>query len=66
MPKDKPKPQTIASKKYQDKVGLISKSYKLKRELTEAFAEACKKEDISQAEQLSKMMNDFVEKVNKK
>ena len=36
-------PQTKATEKYQKKVGLMSKSYKLKREVVEAFAEACDK-----------------------
>ena len=31
MPKGSPKQQTIASKKYQEKAGYISKSYKLKK-----------------------------------
>ena len=36
MPTGNPKPQTVASKKYQDKVGWISKSYKLKKEVVES------------------------------
>lgn len=55
------KPQTIATRKYQEKVGLISKSYKLKKELTDEFAEACKRAGVSQAEQISKMMREFIE-----
>ena len=43
MPVGSPKAQTIASKKYQDKVGYISKSYKLKKDIVERFAEACEK-----------------------
>ena len=43
MPVGSPSVQTRASKKYQEKVGLISKSYKLKKELVERFAEACDK-----------------------
>ncbi len=39
MPIGKPNAQTIASKKYQDKVGYIAKTYKLKRELVEQFAD---------------------------
>ena len=52
MPIGKPKPQTIATEKYTKKVGLMSKSYKLRREVVEAFAEACEKEGVSQAHQL--------------
>ena len=34
--------QTKASKKYQDKVGLVAKTYKLKKTLVDEFAEKCK------------------------
>jgi hypothetical protein len=47
--------------KYEKKVGIIAKSYKLKRELTEAFAEACEKAGVSQAAQISKMMQEFID-----
>lgn len=33
MPIGSPKPQTIATKKYEQKAGFVSKSYKLRREL---------------------------------
>ena len=58
-----PKPQTIASEKYQNKVGLVSKSYKLKKDLVEQFAKACEIAGISQAGQISKMMIEFIESV---
>ncbi len=48
--------------KWNAKAGLISKSYKLKRELVEAFADACEKAGVSQAGQLSRMMREFIEK----
>ena len=41
--------------------GLISKSYKLKRDLVEQFAEACDKAGVSQAAQLTKMMKEFID-----
>ena len=59
-----PKAQTIASNKYQRKVGIIAKSYKLRRELTEAYADACKKTGVSQSAQLTKMMQEFIDSVN--
>ena len=62
MPVGDPKRQTIATKKYQEKAGLMSKSYKLQREVVEAFAKACEEEGISQARQLTKMMTEFAEK----
>ena len=60
MPVGKPNAQTIASKKYQDKIGIISKSYKLKREVADGFADACEKAGVSQAAQLTKMMEEFI------
>lgn len=60
MPVGSPKAQTIASKKYQDKVGYISKSYKLKKDIVERFAEACEKNGISQAAQITKMMEEYI------
>lgn len=48
--------------KWNAKAGLISKSYKLKRELVETFADACEKAGVSQAGQLSMMMKEFIEK----
>lgn len=56
----KPSPQSIATRKYEAKVGLISKSYKIKRELADQFAEACHVAGVSQAAQLSKMMMEFI------
>lgn len=66
MPVGKPSKQTIATEKYMKKAGWISKSYKLKRELVESFAEACEIAGVSQAGQLMKMMKEFTEKVNGK
>lgn len=65
MPEGNPTPQSIATRKYEAKAGWISKSYKLKKEVVEAFAEACKNAGTSQAAQLTKMMNDFINKQNK-
>lgn len=64
MPTGNPKPQTIASKKYQDKAGWISKSYKLKKEVVELYAEACEKAGVSQAGQLMKLMKEFTDRID--
>ena len=61
MPKGQPKPQTVATKKYEQKVGIIAKSYKLRKDLTEEFAKACEAAGTSQAAQLSKMMQEFID-----
>ena len=65
MPIGNPSKQSIATRKYEAKAGWMSKSYKMKRETVEAFAEACNKAGVSQAGQLMKMMNEFMEKINK-
>lgn len=66
MPKGNPKPQTIATGKYEAKIGMMSKSYKLKREVVEGFAKACETAGTSQAAQLTKMMKAFMEEVSTK
>ncbi len=53
MPIGKPKPQTIASEKYQKKAGWMTKGFKLKRELVEQFESACKEAGVSQAGKIS-------------
>ena len=63
MPIGNPKPQTIATRKYEEKAGWVSKSYKLKKEVVEAYAEACEKAGVSAAGQLTKMMKKFIEEV---
>lgn len=64
MPVGSPKPQTIATKKYSEKAGWVSKSYKLRREVVEAYAQACEKAGVSAAGQLTKMMEQFINEVN--
>ena len=41
--------QTKASAKWNKKAGYIAKSYKLKKETVEEFAQACEKAGVSQA-----------------
>lgn len=43
MPIGNPSKQSIATRTYEAKAGWMSKSYKMKRETVEAFAEACNK-----------------------
>ena len=59
------KDKYAAHKKYQQKVGIIAKSYRLKRDLTDAFAAACEKRGVSQAGQLTKMMQEFISETEK-
>lgn len=65
MPIGNPKPQTIATSKYEKKAGWMSKSYKLKKEVIADYAVACEKANVSQAGQLMKMMKEFIDQVNR-
>lgn len=47
--------------KWNEKAGLISKSYKLKKQTVDDFADTCKKVGVSQSAQLTKMMNEFIQ-----
>lgn len=51
--------------RWNAKAGLISKSYKLKKETVEQFAQACEDAGVSQAAQLTKMMKTFIEEQKK-
>lgn len=62
MPKGSPKPQTIASAKYQEKVGLMSKTYKLQKNIVDEFSETCKRMGVSQSGTLMHFMQEFCEK----
>ena len=65
MPKGKPNPQTIASAKYQKKAGYMTKGFKLEREVVERFESACQKAGVSQAGQITKMMEQFIKETEK-
>lgn len=56
--------QTRATMKYQKKVGIIAKSFKIKKELADNFKIACEKAGVSQASQISRMMQQFIESVS--
>lgn len=53
---------TQATARYQKKKGLISKSYKLDREIVEMYAEACENVETSQAKELTKFMKRYIKK----
>ena len=53
---------TRATARYHRKKGLISKSYKLDREIVEMFAEACENIETTQAKELTKFMKRFIKK----
>ena len=49
---------------YNKKIGSIVKSYRLNKDLVKHFKIACDKVRISQSAQLTKMMTEFINKVN--
>ena len=51
--------QSKATRQYEKKVGLISRSYKLKKSIVESFKEACEKNGVSQASVLSAYMVEY-------
>ena len=61
MPVRSPSKQSVATRKYEEKTGWMSKSYKMKREIVEQFAEACEARGSSQAGELMKFMKQFIE-----
>ena len=48
MPIGNPKPQTVATRKYEKKTGWMSKSYKMNKEIVDDFAKACELAGVSQ------------------
>lgn len=58
--------QTKASTKYQQKIGLISKSYKLKKDVVDKFAETCRENGVGIAETLTRLMTEYVESNSQK
>jgi hypothetical protein len=55
-------PATRATSRYHKKKGLISKSYKLPRDVVEEFAEACEEMELSQAKVLTKYMQYYIKR----
>ena len=53
--------QTIATKKDQAKMGIIKKSYTIKKELADEFKEVCDSLGVGQAATISELMKKFIE-----
>lgn len=62
MPKGNPTAQTKASEKYQKKIGLKAKAFKLNESLVNEFKLTCERMGVSQASMISEFMEDFIEK----
>lgn len=54
-----------AQDKWNKKVGYISKSFKVNKNIADDFARSCKEMDVSQSGELLKFMNEFVKKNTK-
>ena len=63
MPKGEPNKNTIRVDRYQKKVGYKVKSFKLKGDIADRFAEACDKAGVSQAAKISELMEQFINEV---
>lgn len=50
--------------KWDAKAGVISKTYKVNKKVSEEFQSACKKAGVAMGTQLTKMMEEFIDKVN--
>ena len=50
-----------AQDKWDMKAGVSAKTYKLKKDVADAFAETCDRLGVSKASQLTKMMTEFIE-----
>ena len=57
--------QTKATRKYEEKRGIIPKTYKMPRALADEFKAVCDSLGVGQAETIRKLMTEFIEK-NKK
>ena len=63
MPKGDPKKNTIRTDRYQKKAGYKVKGFKLKGDIADRFAEACKKVGVGQAAKISELMEQFIKEV---
>lgn len=55
--------QTKATDKYQKKIGLVVKGFKIRKELAEEFAWACEQAREGQAATISRLMRDYIDQV---
>lgn len=65
MPKGEPNKNTVRVERYQKKAGYKVKSFKLKGDVADRFAEACDKAGVSQASKVAELMEQFISEVNK-
>lgn len=51
--------------KWDAKAGMVAKTYKVRKDVAEKFAEVCKQQGISMGGQLTKMMEQFIKETEK-
>lgn len=51
--------------RWDAKAGIVAKTYKVNKEIAEEFKEACKKVGIGMGPQLTAMMQEFIDEVDK-
>jgi len=56
------KASTRASKRYQEKIGIIPRTYKLKSQIADKFKETCQARGESQASVITRLMNEYINK----
>lgn len=54
-----------ADKKYHEKIGFISKSYKIHKDVVDEFAEACNKRNVSLSSAIENLMRNFINETKK-
>ena len=61
MPKGEPNTQTRATTKYQQKIGLMVKGFKIKKSIADDFKATCDRIGVGQAATISRLMEEFIE-----
>lgn len=51
--------------RWDEKAGVIPKTFKVDKKVAEEFQNACKKSGVAMGTQLTKMMKEFIEEVEK-
>ena len=60
MPKGNPTAQTKATERYREKVGIITKSFHVKREIAERFKDACDRSGEPQSAVIVRFMEEYI------
>lgn len=61
MPKGMPNKNTIRVERYQKKAGYHVKSFKLRGDIAERFAQACEREGVGQAAKITELMQAYID-----